>query len=244
MINVLLPMAGGSANFDPKLFPYPSPLTEISGKPMIEHVVENLSEIGDECRFTFVVKSEDCRRFHLDNILMLLAPKDSQVIKLEGDTKGALCSALMAISNISDDAPLIIANSDQLFDGVLQKAVEELRQSGADAGCLCFNSVHPRWSYVRIKDGFVIEAAEKKPISRNAIAGFYYFRDGRKFVQSGMRTILNDVSVDGRYYIAPVFNEIMLKGGKIHPIVISNDAYHSFYTPQRIDEYVNKFTRC
>lgn len=243
MINILLPMAGGSDYFDSKLYPYPVPLIELAGKPMIERVVDNLLEIGDDCRFIFIVKSEDCRRFHLDSTLMLLAPKGSQVVKLEGETKGALCSALMAISNINTDEPLIVANSDQLFDGVLQSVVNDLRSSDFDAGCLCFNSVHPRWSYVRIADGCVVEATEKKPISRNAIAGFYYFRTGRQFLKSGMRAILNDVSVDGRYFIAPVFNEIMLDGGRVRPIIIPNEAYHSFYTPQRIDEFVHKLSR-
>jgi dTDP-glucose pyrophosphorylase len=237
MINILLPMAGASGYFDPKLYPYPISLTELAGKPMIERVVENLLEIPGECRFIFIVRSEDCRRFHLDNTLTLLSPQESQVIKLEGETKGALCTALMAISYIDSDDELVIANSDQLFHNVLPGALEELRESGANAGCLCFDSVHPRWSYVRIVDGRVIEAAEKKPISRNAIAGFYYFRAGREFVKSGMKTILNDASVEGRYFIAPAFNEIVLDGGHIHPVIIGNDAYKSFYTPQRIEEY-------
>lgn len=243
MINVLLPMAGRSEYFDSKLYPYPTSLIELEGKPMIERVIENLSELSDDCRFIFVIKSEDCRRFHLDNTLLLLSSRRGKLVKLEGDTKGSLCSALMAISNISAVDPLIIANSDQLFDGILKTVLNDFRQSGADAGCLCFNSVHPRWSYVRITDGNVVEAAEKNPISRNAIAGFYYFRTGSIFVQSGMRTILKSGSVDDRYYVAPAFNEIILEGGKVHPIVISNDVYHSFYTPQRIDEYVNKFLR-
>lgn len=237
MINVLLPMAGSSDYFDRRLYPYPLPLIEVSGRPMIERVIDNLSEIGDECRFLFVVKGEDCRRFHLDSTLMLLAPRGSEVIQLQGETKGALCSSLIAISHIDNDQPLVIANSDQLFDGVLSSAISELMESGCDAGCLCFNSVHPRWSYVRLANGRVVEASEKKPISKNAIAGFYYFRTGSMFVRAAMQTIVNDVSVDGRYYIAPVFNEIVLEGGEIRPILIPQEKYHSFYTPQRIDEY-------
>jgi len=238
MINVLLPMAARSEYFDPKAYPYPVSLIELAGKPMIERVVENLSQIIGGCRFIFVVKNDDCRRFHLDNTLMLLAPNESQVVRIEAETKGALCSALMAISYINSDDELIIANSDQLFSGILPDAVESLRNNDADAGCICFDSVHPRWSYVRIVDGLVIEAAEKKPISRNAIAGFYYFRTGHQFVESSMRTILNDASVDGRYFVSPVFNEMVLNGSKIAPVIIPNEAYSSFYTPQRIEEYV------
>ena len=52
-----------------------------------------------------------------------------------------------------------------------------------DGGVIVFDSVHPRWSFVRVdKAGFVIETAEKRPISRLATAGFYYFRRGADFV--------------------------------------------------------------
>ena len=237
MVNVLLPMAGSSNFFDPKLYPYPIPLVELAGRPIIEHVIKNLSEIGDDCRFFFVVKSEECRRFHLDNTLTLLAPEGSVVVRLDGETRGALCSALMAISHINNEMPLIVANSDQIFEGVLPDLVKELRSGGADAGCLCFKSVHPRWSYVRIVDGKVVEAAEKKPISHDAIAGFYYFSSGKVFVEAAMRTILNDTAVDGRYFVAPVFNELILEGKLIHAVMVPDGKYHSFFTPQRIEEY-------
>jgi dTDP-glucose pyrophosphorylase len=236
MMTILLPMAGGSDHFDAKLYPYPIPLVELGGVPMVERVVANLRSIGGDFRFVFVVRADDCKRFHLDSTLMLIAP-GSRVIQLKGETKGALCSALLAIADLDQDQSLIIANSDQIFEGSLPGAVRELVESDADAGCLCFDSVHPRWSYVRIVDGRVVEAAEKKPISRHAIAGFYYFRSGARFVRGAMRSILNDVSIDGRYYVAPVFNEIILEGGTVKAVAIPNETYHSLYTPQRVDEY-------
>ncbi len=43
-----------------------------------------------------------------------------------------------------------------------------------------FESLHPRWSFVRRGgNGLVSEAAEKRVISRDAIAGFYYYRTGK-----------------------------------------------------------------
>ena len=236
MLNVLLPIAGASSFFDIKQYPYPVPLIEIRGRPMIERVIANLRAIGDDVRFIFVVRGEDCRRFHLDNTLSLLAP-GCQIVKLEGETGGALCSALMAISHINNDDPLVVANSDQIFVNALPEQFDELRASGADAGCLCFDSVHPRWSYVRVEDGLVTEAAEKTPISRNAIAGFYYFREGQFFAAAAMRTILNRRAVDNRYFIAPVLNELILEGRKVAMAKLPDDNYISFYTPQRLEEF-------
>ncbi len=243
MLNVLLPIAGTSSLFDSKLYPYPVPLIEVLGKPIIERVVANLSEIDEATRFIFVVRGEDCRRFHLDSTLALLSAPPSEIVKLEGDTRGALCSGLMAITHVNNDRPLIIANSDQLFEGVLPQAWRELSAPGADAGCLYFESVHPRWSYVRLDNGLVTEAAEKNPISKHAIAGFYYFASGRIFVRAAMKTILNQRMVDDRYFIAPVFNELILEGRRVRAVGLPEGAYVSFFTPQRIEDYERKRTQ-
>jgi len=237
MINVLLPMAGTSEVFNSQNYPYPLPLTEISGKPMIERVIENLNTIRDDVRFIFVVKGDDCRRFHLDSTLSLLAPGKFQIVRLEGETQGALCSSLMAISYINNSDPLIISNFDQIIDGNFSRLFSQLLDGECDAGCLTFNSVHPRWSYVRSNNGLVVEAAEKNPISRYAIAGLYYFAKGEYFVRAAMRTILNQSSVNDRYFVSLSFNELILEGKELKSVEIPTGNYHSFYTPQRIEEY-------
>lgn len=240
MINVLLPMAGGSGMFDPQQYPYPLPLTELLGTPIIEHVVRNLAALGtpeDEVRFIFVVKAEDCRQFHLDHSLSLMVPGRCEIVRLTADTQGALCSALMAVQHIDNESPLLICNSDQLIEPGLAGLFAQLRGTQCDAGCLTFDAVHPRWSYVRLEGDTVVEAAEKKPISRHAIAGFYYFAQGARFVQAAKRAILNQSSVNGRYYVAPVLNEFVLDGLSVKALRLQPGSYHSFYTPQRIDDY-------
>jgi dTDP-glucose pyrophosphorylase len=243
MIQVLLPMAGASALFDPQLYPYPLPLTEVAGRPMIELVVDNLRGLGDDVRFVFVVKDEDCRRFHLDHTLQLLAPGACQVVRLHADTQGAMCSALMAVEHIDNQHPLVIANVDQLIEPDLAGHFRALRETGCDAGCLSFDAVHPRWSYVRLEDGLVVEAAEKRPLSRHAIAGFYYFAQGSRFVRAATKTLLAQGAVNGRYYIAPVFNRLVLEGDRVCAVALPQGAYHSFYTPQRIEEYERQLGR-
>ncbi|HET8870130.1 MAG TPA: glycosyltransferase family 2 protein [Aquabacterium sp.] len=237
MINVLLPMAGQSALFDPQLYPYPLPLTEVCGKPLIEHVITNLQTLDADIRFIFVVKAEDCRRFHLDHTLSLLAPGRCEIVQLAAETKGALCSAMMAIAHIANEDPLVVANFDQLIEPGLGGLFAEFKRKGCDAGCLTFDAVHPRWSYVKLEGDQVVEAAEKKPISRNAIAGFYYFSSGNLFVEAAKRTIYNGAAVGDLYYVSLVFNELILEGKRITSVPIDVQQYHSFYTPQRIEEY-------
>lgn len=243
MINVLIPMAGKSLYFSENEYPYPKPLIEIGHKTVIEHVILNLSSIDTtRVRFIFVLNSADCRKYHLDSTLNIITDHKCQIIRLENETRGAACSALMAISHIANDKPLIIANSDQIFEIPLENLIPGFKDS--DAGVMTFESVHPRWSYVRLDENQqVVETSEKRPISRDAIAGLYYFKHGRYFVESAMRMIQKDSSVNNSFFISPTLNEMILMGKKITTIKVDADKYHTFYTPQKIKEYEAQLLR-
>jgi dTDP-glucose pyrophosphorylase len=236
-MNLLIPIGASSKFFNPEDYSFPNPLIEILGKPMIEYVVNNLTLDVKFNKIIFVVKEEDCSKFHLDRTLKLLCPIEPEVIKLQKETQGALCTVLLAIDHINNTEPLIIANADQIFDGGIAQYINKFRLEGFDAGCVIFNSVHPRWSYVRTnKEGDVIEVVEKKPISKNAIAGLYLYKSGEEFIKFGIMSLKRNLSTS-EYYISPVFNEYILYGKKISTYSIENSAYHSFYSPQKIHEY-------
>jgi len=242
MINILIPIAGRNQYFPESEYPFPKPLIEIGNMTVIERVISNLASIDTEAQFIFVLSSAECRKHHLDSTLNIITDHKCKIIRLENETKGAACTALMAISHIANDRSLIIANSDQVFEGSLKDLRAGFKDS--DAGVVTFESVHPRWSYVRLDENkHVVETAEKRPISRNAIAGLYYFKHGRDFVESAMRMIQKDSSVNGSYFIAPTLNEMILKGKIITTIGVEAERYHTFYTPQKIREYEAKVLR-
>lgn len=238
MLNILIPLSVQSMFFEGSDYPFPKPLIEISGKPMIKHVIDNLATISEPKRFIFVLREEDCSRYHLDSTMRLLAGNDSIIIRLLNQTKGAACSALLAIDYIGNDEPLLIVNGDQVLDVDLNDYLARFRALGCDAGCLSFDSVHPRWSYVRLEnDNDIIETAEKHPISHHAIAGFYYFARGSDFVLAAQHSIRKDTSVDDTFYVAPVLNELILLNRKLKALPVPNACYHTFYSPKKIDEY-------
>jgi dTDP-glucose pyrophosphorylase len=239
MINVLFPLAGKSNFFPENKYPFPKPLIEINDKMMIEIVIENYKNIN-EVNFIFVISENDCKKFHLDNTLNLLTDGNCQIVKLQNETKGAACSALMAIEYIDNDVPLIIANADQVFEEDLEKVIRSFEEY--DGGVITFESAHPRWSYVKVdRNSFVVEASEKKPISKKAVAGFYYFRKGGDFIESAMSMIEKDANVNGFYYIAPSLNEMILRHKKLTTFFIEKDKYFTFYMPQKMEEYKRKF---
>jgi len=238
MINILIPMAGAAVYYKDKNYIYPKPLTEVKGKPMIQGVIENFNSINEDINYIFAVNKEDCKKYHIDSVLQLLTNNEADIIRVDGETAGAACTALLAIDTINNDTPLIISNADQFFDCELDSYIKDFTKRKLDAAVICFDSVHPRWSYALTNDdGNIVETSEKRPISKQAIAGFFYFKQGSYFVKAAMESIFKDANVNGSYYIAPVFNELVLDGKKMGIGLVDNSKYHTFYSTQLLEEY-------
>ncbi|MDD2273732.1 MAG: glycosyltransferase family 2 protein [Desulfuromonadaceae bacterium] len=238
MLNILIPLGGQSSFFNVDEYPYPKPLIEINGRLMIELLIESFASLKELHRFIFIVQQADCQKYHLDETLKLLTEGTCEIVMLGGETKGAACSALMAIDHIDNCDKLIISNGDQLLKVDMDDMLACFSGLHSDGGVVCFKSVHPKWSYVRLDvSNNIIEAAEKRPISNNAIAGVYYFKHGADFVKSAMRSIEKDANVDGFYFISPTLNEMVLENKQLDIFRVENDRYHSFYSPQKIKEY-------
>lgn len=241
MMNILVPMNGSDKFFPEDDFVFPKFLYEIDGKPMIQQVHENLSTIH-ESRFIYVVPSHDCRSVNIDHVIWAMSGPSSTVIRVSQPTRGAVCTTLLALTPEYYDDALIIANGDQIFDCDLNSIIEDLRQF--DAGVLTFDSIHPRWSYVSVDaDGMVSAIAEKKPISRNAVAGFYYFSKAYDYVEGAKAALLKSYSLNGVFYTSYVLQQLILDGKKIKNIKIASNDFHSFYSPQKILDFQNRKKR-
>lgn len=234
MTNILVPSMGSSMFF--KDYYFPKPLIEVGGVTMLERVIRNLSTVHDG-HMIFVYKDSECREFHLDMSARLLTQGKADIIILDAETGGGLCTALMAVDYVNNAEPLIITNADQVIDvdyGNVQKFFEG---ENADGGVISFKSIHPRWSYLKEKNGVIVEVAEKRPLSMHAMTGFCWYRHGYDFVEAAKSAILKQSETNGQYYLSATLNEMNLMGKKLVFYEVHDMAYHSFYSPDKIREY-------
>jgi NDP-sugar pyrophosphorylase family protein len=229
---ILIPIAGQAKSFSQAGFVFPKALVEILGKPMIQWVIENCRAL--DAGFVFVCNYEDIRLYNLDTMLKVLAPGCRVTIQ-ERPAQGAACSALLAVDHINNDDELIVAGGDQYLDVDLASVIGEFRDSVADAGVITFPSVHPQYSYAQVdEDNWVIEVAEKKPISAHATVGIYWYRRGVDFVEAAMRMIEKRDMFNGQYYLCPVFNQLILGNKRILNKSIRAEEFVSFGTPDAV----------
>lgn len=235
MLNILVPIAGKSYFFDESKQGFPKPFVEICGKTMLEIFIENFSNVENK-RFIFILKKDEALRFHIDDAINTLTKEKAENILVENETGGMACSCMLAIDFINNEEPLIVVNLDQFFEFDLNEIIKKF--SDYDAGILSFENVHPRWAYVKCdSSNLVLEAFEKQPISKNAIAGFYYFKYGKFFINGAKNMIKKDVNYEGKYFVAPLLNELILENKKILNIKIDKNLYHTFYSPTKIKEF-------
>jgi dTDP-glucose pyrophosphorylase len=240
-MKTILLAAGGSDAYADAGYYYPKNLIEIAGRPVIEHVIEALGDAARDQQLLAMVRRDENMRFHTGRVVRLVEPT-ATVLEAE-NTSGAACTALLAIEHIVEDEPLLLVNGDQVILDDVAGTVAGFGDRGLDGGVIVFEGVHPRWSYVRIDDaGIVIEASEKRPISRLATAGAYWFARGRDFVDCAMAMIRKDASVGGAFYVCPTINEMVLRNRRvgIHPI--DRARYHSLHDPQALAAFEQHLT--
>jgi NDP-sugar pyrophosphorylase family protein len=238
MMRIVVPMGGEGRRFAERGYTFPKPLVEVAGQPLVELVVRNLTP-AEPHQFIFVCRGEHLERFALGDVLRLVAP-GCHVVATASQTAGALCSVLLALEHLEHDDELVIANADQWIDVPIDRFLSAARQAGWDGGLMTFPNTHPRWSYARLEGDQVVGVAEKQPISRHATVGIYYFRRGRDFVRAAERMLLKNASVAGEFYVAPVFNELVLDGRRVGHFPIAASEMHGLGTPEEVERFQSR----
>ena len=235
-LNVLIPMAGAGSRFQQAGYTFPKPLIDVKGKPMIQTVVENLNV---EANFIFVVQKEHREKYNLDALLNLITP-NCKVVEVNSLTEGAACTTLLAKEHINNDAPLLMANSDQFAEWDSNEFMYKMVEQNVDAGILSFKSTHPKWSFAKVNEfGYVTEVAEKKPISDIATVGIYYWAKGSDYVKYAEQMISKNTRVNNEFYVCPVFNEAIKDNKKIKTFNI--EKMWGLGTPEDLQYFLKNY---
>ncbi|MBI2664959.1 glycosyltransferase family 2 protein [Candidatus Woesearchaeota archaeon] len=235
-MNVVIPMAGRGSRFKEAGYALPKPLIQIRGKPMVKWATDSIP-YADES-FIFIVLKEHVDNFQLDRKLKEIYSDKIRIIVTDGITEGAACTVLLAEKLINNDDELIVYNADQYFMADIESALENLPEEVS--GLIpVFSATNPRWSFAKADpEGYVVQVAEKVPISSNATVGLYYFRHGKDFVWAAKEMIRKDIRRNNEFYVCPVFNELIARGDKIQ--ILAVDSMWGLGTPEDV-EYFNKY---
>lgn len=232
-LTILIPMAGAGSRFVKAGYELPKPLIDVNGKPMIQHVVDNLNA---DAHYVFVVQEEHYKKYNLGTYLNLIAP-GCDIVQTNGVTEGAACTTLLAKNFINNDRHLLIANSDQFVEWDSCDFMYSMLCDDADGGILTFEASDPKWSYVRLgTDGYACEVAEKKVISNEATVGIYYWKKGSEYVRLAEQMIENNIRVNNEFYVCPVYNEMFKENKRVK--IFRADRMWGLGTPEDLNIFL------
>jgi len=216
--HVVIPMAGEGLRFRNNGYKVPKPFIPVGGKKMIEWVIQNMlpKEILTsqmKIKFHLIVR-ESHMIYGIESLFDSLPGNVSYTIHpIQKLTEGAACSVLHAESEINNDDPLIIVNSDQFLEWKPDEFYKCLLNPFYDGVILTFYQPDPRdlkWSYAKISDDFIVtEVQEKKWIGPNATVGLYGWKRGSDFVKYSKQMIAKNIRTNNEFYVCPVYNELI-----------------------------------
>lgn len=237
MLNIVIPMAGLGSRFEKAGYANPKPFIPVGRRPMITWVVDNLtpSEPLDH-RFVFVARKghlNDHRRRILHRLPM------DQIVAIDEATDGAAATVLRASLHVRPEEPMLIANSDQYLDLDLTAFYYTCLAGTADAVMMTFRSDgDPKWSYVLEEAGRIREVREKAPISDMATVGVYFVRRAGDFMRAAGTMIARDDRVNGEFYVAPAFNEMIEDGATVKGFDVPGSVMHGLGTPEDLTRFL------
>ncbi len=236
-INIVIPAAGKGTRFSKNGWKSPKPFIDLNGKPMLQHVIDNL-EI-EKSNFHIILQSE-----HINNTNSNFSSRKANNINLvpiDFLTSGTACTVLHVRELIENNSPLLIANSDQIVDFDCNLFVSDAIERDLDGSILVFKDIKkdPKWSFVKLNstNQFAEEVAEKKPISELATVGIYFFKSGIDFIEATLEMIKHDDRVNNEFYTCPVYNYLIKRNKKIGVFEIDINEMHGVGTPEDFLKY-------
>jgi dTDP-glucose pyrophosphorylase len=224
MLNIVIPMAGRGSRFQKEGYTLPKPLIPVLGKPMIQVVINNLRPKVAH-RFIFICLQEHLEKYQVAEKLKAWAGAGTEIVTVDQVTEGAACTVLLAKEFINNDEPLMIANSDQWVDTDINDYLETMNHENADGLIMTMWANDPKWSFVRFNEKHeIIEVVEKEVVSNEATVGIYNYKHGKDFVRAAEQMIAKNYRVNGEFYVAPVYNELIREGKKIIIYNIGKEA--------------------
>jgi dTDP-glucose pyrophosphorylase len=249
-MNLVICMAGRNTRFHDVGIDVPKYLLPVSGRPLIEIIIENLMASNSFTNVYLVAHERDLFfRGEVQISLQALGVKPENLIYI-GETKGQADTANLSIEMLKLDVkePIVFHNADTILLGRDVGKSKDILFKGH--GFIdVFVAESPSYSYVDIRENRILEIVEKRVISKWATSGLYGFPSGSVF-QSYFKEYLElaKLNESKELYISDVINVMLADKFIFEPlseelvpsstlVIGSPDEYKSFQSLEIISNH-------
>lgn len=239
-LDIVITMGGLGARFREQGYQCPKYMIEAKGKTLFEWSMISLENFRESAAsYIFVVMQDnknDVAEF-IEKQCLNMRITNYHIIVIDYLTDGQAATAMLAKKYWEPENGLLIYNIDTYVEANEMKAAELC----GDGFIPCFKAPGNHWSFVRLNENNeVVEIKEKQRISDNCTLGAYYFASCQLYEDIFNEFYANKVKKDGEKYIAPMYDYLLKKGGKIYISIIDAKKVHVLGTPDELRKFLEE----
>ncbi|MGQ9863269.1 MAG: sugar phosphate nucleotidyltransferase [Bacteroidia bacterium] len=214
-MRIIIPMAGEGKRLRPHTFTLPKPLFPVLEKPVLQWLLEEVQRLlqGKITTLAYVV-----RNLNPDYQVLLSRLGEQMGVPVEffeqSEPLGTAHAIYQARQHLEGEVVILFA--DTIFRS-------QARVSPNADGAIWVREVdNPRaYGVVQLSSqGWVVDLVEKpeKPISRQAIIGVYYLRQGQRLVPAIEHLFAHDIRSKGEYQLTDALKKLVGEGMRLEAL--------------------------
>jgi glucose-1-phosphate thymidylyltransferase len=217
-MKIIVPMAGMGKRMRPHTLTIPKPLISVAGKPIVQHLVEDITKVChekvDEIAFVIGNFGKEVEA----NLIKIAEDQGAKgSIYYQDEPLGTAHAILCAAPSLT--GKVVIAFADTLFK------TEMIADTENSDGIIWVSKIDdPRmFGVVKLDNGGVITDFVEKPaefVSDLAIIGIYYLKDGDNLKAELQYLIDNDIRDKGEFQLTNALENMKLKGKKLRAATV------------------------
>ncbi|MCL4539257.1 MAG: sugar phosphate nucleotidyltransferase [Bacteroidetes bacterium] len=207
-MRALIPVAGVGTRLRPHTYSLPKVLLNVGGKPIVGHIVDNLTGIGIKDILVVVGYMGDM----VEEYLRAAYKKVNFKFIYQEERLGLGHATHVALAGDHNDEPLLIILGDTVFDVDLEPL---LRSEHSSIGVKRVEDPR-RFGVVEVDGDNVTKLIEKpdKPTSNLAVVGLYYIKSPLMLDSAIQETIDKNIKTKNEYQLTDAL-QIMLNRGEV-----------------------------
>lgn len=238
-LDIVITMGGLGSRFRKAGYTVPKYMIEAKGKTLFEWSMISLDGYKDVAeQYIFIALKDDAvdAAAFIKEQCAKLQIVNYQVILLDALTDGQATTAMLAAKYWNAENGLLIYN----IDTYVEAGEMHYKELKGDGFIPCFQAEGDHWSFVRLDErGQAVEIKEKERISDFCTLGAYYFKSCALYAAL-YNEYYSDAAnlVKGEKYVAPLYNHLLQKNGKIYISDVDPAKVHVLGTPEELQVFL------
>ena len=244
-MQLIIPMSGVGERFKRAGYKIPKPLIEIENESIISHVVRMFPGI-ESVVFICNEKHLKDNKLNMKDKLLAINP-NSKIVSIEPHKKGPIYAILKAMEFLNLDSPTIVNYCDFNCLWDFDSFKKHVQVTNCDGCVVTYQGFHPHmlrntnYAYLKLKNDQIIDIQEKKPFTSSpmdeyASSGTYYFKSASLMKKYFIRTLNEDLNLNGEYYVSLSYKPMIHDRLKLNNFNI--DYFMQWGTPEDMEEYL------